>query len=57
MGFPRQEHCSGSPLPTLGDLPDPGIELKSLVAPTLAGGFFTMEPPGLGGHDSTHNAC
>ena len=40
-----------------GWIPDPGIELKSLVAPTLAGGFFTMEPPGLGGHDSTHNAC
>ena len=57
MEFPRQEYWSGLSFPPLGDLPDPGIELKSLVAPTLAGGFFTMEPPGLGGHDSTHNAC
>ena len=29
-----------------GDLPDPGIELTSLVSPALAGGFFTTEPPG-----------
>ena len=27
-----------------GDLPDPGIELES---PTLAGRFFTTEPPGI----------
>ena len=26
MGFPRQEHWSGLPLPSPGDLPDPGIE-------------------------------
>ena len=32
---------SGLPLPTPGDLPDPGMEPPSLVAPTLAGGFFT----------------
>ena len=30
------------PLPSPGDLPDPGIEPMS---PTLAGGFFTNEPP------------
>ena len=29
-----------------GDLPDPGIELTSLVS-CLAGRFFTTEPPGL----------
>ena len=29
-----------------GDLPDPGIEPKSLVSPVLAGRFFTTEPPG-----------
>ena len=29
------------PLP--GDLPEPGTELGS---PALAGGFFTIEPPG-----------
>ena len=43
MGFPRQEYWSGLPLPSPGDLPDPGIEPKS---PALAGGFFTSEPPG-----------
>ena len=29
-----------------GDLPDPGIELVSTVSPALAGGFFTIVPPG-----------
>ena len=57
VGFPRQEDWSGLPLPSSGDLPQPGIELKSLVAATLAGGFFTMESPGLEGHNSTHNGC
>ena len=43
-GFSRQEYCSGLPFPSPGDLPDPGIEPVSLVAPAapaLAGGFFT----------------
>ena len=26
MGFPRQEYWSGLPFPSLGDIPDPGIE-------------------------------
>ena len=26
MGFPREEYWSGSPFPSLGDLPDPGIK-------------------------------
>ena len=29
------------PLPTPGDLPDPGIETVSLASPALTGGFFT----------------
>ena len=29
MGFSRQEYWSGLPLPTLGDLPDPGNQLMS----------------------------
>ena len=29
------------PFPPLRDLPDPGIEPKSLLSPALAGGFFT----------------
>ena len=44
MGFlPRQEHWSGLPFPSPGDLPDPGIKPSSLA---LAGIFFTIEPPG-----------
>ena len=43
MGCPRQNYWSGLPFPSLGDLPDPGIEPTS---PALAGGFFTTEPPG-----------
>ena len=29
MGFPRQEHSSGLPFPSPGDLPNPGIEPRS----------------------------
>ena len=36
MGFPRQEHWSGLPLPSPEDPPNPGTEHKSLA---LAGGF------------------
>ena len=43
MEFPRQVYWSGLPLPTPGDLPDPGIEP---MPPALGGGFFTSEPPG-----------
>ena len=43
MGFPKQECWSGLPLPSPGDLPDPGIESMS---PVLAGRFFTTKPPG-----------
>ena len=43
MASPRREYWSGSPSPTLGYLPDPGIEPTS---PTLAGRVFTSEPPG-----------
>ena len=44
--FPRQEYWSGLPFPSPGDLPDPEMEPESPVAPALAGGFFTSEPPG-----------
>ena len=33
MGFFRQEYSSGLPCPPPGDLPDPGIEPMSPVAP------------------------
>ena len=39
--FLRQEYWSGSPFPSLGDHPDPGIKLTSSA---LAGGFITIEP-------------
>ena len=42
----RQEYCSGLALTSSGDPADPGIEPKSPVSPTLAGEFFTTEPPG-----------
>ena len=41
MGFSRQGYWSGLPCPPSGDLPNPGIELTSLMSPALAGGFFT----------------
>ena len=41
VGFPRQEHWSGLPFPSPGDLLDPGMEP---MFPALAGGFFITEP-------------
>ena len=46
MEFSRQEYWSGSPFLYPGDLPDPGIEHTPLMSPALAGGVFTMAPPG-----------
>ena len=46
MEFPRQEYGSGLPFPPPGDLTNPGIELRSLASLALAGGCFTIEPPG-----------
>ena len=43
MEFPRQQHWSGLPFPSPGDLPDPRIEPMS---PALVSGFFTTEPSG-----------
>ena len=41
LGFSRQEYWSVLPCPPPGDLPDPGIELASLLSLALAGKFFT----------------
>ena len=42
MGFLRQEYWSGLPFPSPGNLPDPGIEPKSL---TLQEDSLQSEPP------------
>ena len=42
MGFQRQEYWSELLVPSLEDLPDPGIELRLC----LTGRFFTTEPLG-----------
>ena len=46
MGFSGEESWSGLPFPPLGDLPNPGSEPKSPLAPASAGGFMRAEPPG-----------
>ena len=43
MGFSKQEYWSGLPFPTLGYIPDSGIEP---VSPALAVRVFTIVPPG-----------
>ena len=43
MEFSRQEYWSGLPFPSPGDLPNPGIELKS---PELQADSLPSEPPG-----------
>ena len=45
MEFSRQEYWRGLPFPSPRDLPNPEIELMSLVSPALVGEFFTTEPP------------
>ena len=46
MGFPRQKYWRGLPFPPPGNLLDPELEPASSAAPGLAGGIFTIEPPG-----------
>ena len=43
MGFSRQEYWSGVPLPSPGDLPDPGVEPGSRA---LQADALPSEPPG-----------
>ena len=43
MGFSRQERWNGLPLPSPGDLPDPGMEPGS---PALQADALPSEPPG-----------
>jgi len=43
MGFSRQEHWTGLPFPSAGDLPDPGIKPVSLA---FGGEFFPLSHQG-----------
>ena len=43
IDFSRQDYWSGLPFPSLGDLSNSGIELRS---PTLEVDFLSSEPPG-----------
>ena len=44
MGFSKREYWSGLLCPLLWDLPDPGIELASLVSPALQVDSLPTEP-------------
>ena len=44
MRLSRQEYWSGLPFPISGDLPDTGIEPRSLTSPALVSRLFTTEP-------------
>ena len=46
MGFPRREYWSRLPFPSPRDLPDPGIEPTSPVAPALWADSLPAEPLG-----------
>ena len=46
MEFSRQEHWSGGPFPSLGDLPNPGIERKSLAFLHWQADSFPLASPG-----------
>ena len=46
MGFSRQEYWSGLLCSLPGDLPDPGTETASLVAPALQADALLSEPQG-----------
>ena len=45
MEFFRKEYWSGLPFSSPGDLPHPGIELPSLIAPALAVGSLPLVSP------------
>ena len=46
MNFSRPEYWSGLPFPSLGNLPNSGVEPPSLESPALARGFLTTRAPG-----------
>ena len=46
MGFSKQEHWSGLPFPSPGDLPDTAIKALSPVSPALQVDSLPLEPSG-----------
>ena len=42
MEFPRYGYYSGLSFPLIGELPNPGIEPKCHMSPTIADGLFTI---------------
>ncbi|CAI9159627.1 unnamed protein product [Rangifer tarandus platyrhynchus] len=51
MGFFYQEYCSGFPLPTPGDLPNPGIEPTYLSSPALPADSLLLSHRGSPNHE------
>ena len=45
MEFSRKEYWSRLPYPTLGDLPNPGVEPESLTSPASQVGSLPLVPP------------
>ena len=48
MGCSWEEYWSGLPFPSLGELPNPGIELVLAVPPALQVDSLRAEPSGMG---------
>jgi len=54
MGFSWQVYCSRLPFPSPGDLPNPGIELRS---PSLQADSLLSKPPGTQTEEWTSEMC
>ena len=54
MEFSRQVYWSGLPVPTPGDLPDPGIEARSAALQT---DYLVSKPPGNNGSINYKKIC
>ena len=54
VGFFCQEYCSGLPLPTPGDLPNPGIEPTYPAFPTLQADSLPLSHRGSPNHKENH---
>ena len=57
MGIPRQEYWSGSPLPSPGDLPNPGIEPRSTLLKEISCIASDSLPGFPGGSAGKESSC